>query len=126
MSNYLKMPKKTQVLALLELSWSYRRCPCQKGDRSSKYCGAAVSRALRSRLEAVGPERTGSRTIIQGQPVQRSTVTKRSAPAPVLRRAPFVAIVKATDLRDSDDASVATCCDRARNRRVLRERKMCS
>ena len=25
MPNYLKMPKKSQVLALLELGWSYRR-----------------------------------------------------------------------------------------------------
>ena len=25
MANYLKMPKKSQALALLELGWSYRR-----------------------------------------------------------------------------------------------------
>src|SRR5262249_49327419 len=50
----------------------------------------------------------------------------RAAPAPVLRRAPFVAMVKAADLRDRDDSSVATFCDRARNRRVLLEREMCS
>jgi hypothetical protein len=25
MANYLKMPEKAQVLALLELGWSYRR-----------------------------------------------------------------------------------------------------
>jgi hypothetical protein len=31
MSNYLKMPKKTQVLALLELGWSYRRIEAETG-----------------------------------------------------------------------------------------------
>jgi hypothetical protein len=33
MSNYLKMPKKSQVLALLELGWSYRRIEAETGVR---------------------------------------------------------------------------------------------
>ena len=33
MPNYLKMPKKTQVLALLELGWSYRRIEAETGVR---------------------------------------------------------------------------------------------
>ena len=33
MSNYLKMPKKAQVLALLELGWSYRRIEAETGVR---------------------------------------------------------------------------------------------
>src|ERR1700724_1770166 len=33
MSNYLKMPKKSQVLALLELRWSYRRIEAETGVR---------------------------------------------------------------------------------------------
>jgi transposase len=33
MSNYLKMPKKSQVLALLELEWSYRRIEGETGVR---------------------------------------------------------------------------------------------
>ena len=33
MANYLKMPKKTQVLALLELGWSYRRIEAETGVR---------------------------------------------------------------------------------------------
>src|SRR5688500_8766088 len=33
MPNYLKMPKKAQVLALLELGWSYRRIEAATGVR---------------------------------------------------------------------------------------------
>ena len=33
MPNYLKMPKKSQVLALLELGWSYRRIQRETGVR---------------------------------------------------------------------------------------------
>src|SRR6476619_689387 len=33
MPNYLKMPKKAQVLALLELGWSYRRIEAETGVR---------------------------------------------------------------------------------------------
>lgn len=33
MPNYLKMPKKSHVLALLELGWSYRRIEAETGVR---------------------------------------------------------------------------------------------
>jgi hypothetical protein len=33
MPNYLKMPKKSQVLALLDLGWSYRRIEAETGVR---------------------------------------------------------------------------------------------
>ena len=33
MPNYLKMPKKSQVVALLELGWSYRRIQTETGVR---------------------------------------------------------------------------------------------
>jgi hypothetical protein len=33
MTNYLKMPKKSQVFALLELVWSYRRIEAETGVR---------------------------------------------------------------------------------------------
>src|SRR3990172_8472708 len=33
MTNYLKMPKKSHVLALLELGWSYRRIEAETGVR---------------------------------------------------------------------------------------------
>ena len=31
MPNYLKMPKRSQVVALLELGWSYRRIEAETG-----------------------------------------------------------------------------------------------
>src|SRR4249919_66749 len=33
MPNYLKMPKKSQILALLALGWSYRRIEAETGVR---------------------------------------------------------------------------------------------
>ena len=33
MPNYLTMPKRSQVLALLELGWSYRRIEAETGVR---------------------------------------------------------------------------------------------
>jgi transposase len=39
MSNYLKMPKKAQVLALLELGWSYRRIETETGVRRETVSG---------------------------------------------------------------------------------------
>ena len=39
MPNYLKMPKKAQVLALLELGWSYRRIQAETGVRRETVSG---------------------------------------------------------------------------------------
>jgi transposase len=39
MPNYLKMPKKSQVLALLELGWSYRRIEAETGARRETVSG---------------------------------------------------------------------------------------
>ena len=39
MPNYLTMPKKTQVLALLELGWSYRRIQAETGVRRETVSG---------------------------------------------------------------------------------------
>ena len=36
MPNYLKMPKQSQVLALLELGWSYRRIEAETGVRDAQ------------------------------------------------------------------------------------------
>ena len=56
MPNYLKMPKKLQVLALLELEWSYRRIEAETGVRretgsrsaSTSPCFACLSSSSRS------------------------------------------------------------------------------
>src|SRR5262249_51603450 len=39
MANHLKMPKKSQVLALLELGWSYRRIERETGVRRETVSG---------------------------------------------------------------------------------------
>ena len=39
MPNYLKMPKKSQVLALLALGWSYRRIEAETGVRRETVSG---------------------------------------------------------------------------------------
>src|SRR5262245_15299208 len=44
MPNYLKMPKKSQVLALLELGWSYRRIQAETGVRRETVSGYDVAR----------------------------------------------------------------------------------
>ena len=44
MSNYLKMPKKAQVLALLELGWSYRRIETETGVRRETVSGYDAAR----------------------------------------------------------------------------------
>ncbi len=62
------------------------------------------------------------RPVIQGQQSTHIDLHQALGTCAVLRCAAFVAMVKAADLRDSDDASIATCNDRARNRRVLLER----
>ena len=51
MPNYLKMPKKSQVLALLELGWSYRRIEAETGVRRetvSRYDEARLSNAAKT------------------------------------------------------------------------------
>jgi hypothetical protein len=55
MPNYLKMPKKAQVLALLELGWSYRRIEAETGPQGS----LAPERVLLSRsIVAESPEKS--------------------------------------------------------------------
>jgi DNA replication protein DnaC len=44
MPNYLKMPKKAQVLALLELGWSYRRIEAETGVRRDTVSGYDAAR----------------------------------------------------------------------------------
>ena len=44
MPNYLKMPKKAQILALLELGWSYRRIEAETGVRRETVSGYDAAR----------------------------------------------------------------------------------
>ena len=51
MPNYLKMPKKLQILALLEFGWSYRRIEAETGVRRetvSRYDGVRLANAAKA------------------------------------------------------------------------------
>jgi transposase len=58
MPNYLKMPKKSQVLALLELGWSYRRIEAETGVRRETVSG--YDRQRRSNAAKPFPGSDGS------------------------------------------------------------------
>jgi transposase len=58
MPNYLKMPKKSQVLALLELGWSYRRIEAETGVRRETVSG--YDRARRANAAKTFPGSDGS------------------------------------------------------------------
>jgi hypothetical protein len=68
MPNYLKMPKKAQVLALLELGWSCRRIEAETGVRRetvSRYDQLRRSNAAKNvprlwRVTAVGISRSST------------------------------------------------------------------
>jgi transposase len=79
MPNYLKMPKKSQVLALLELEWSYRRIEAETGVRRE-----TVSRYDRTRRSNAAKTFPGSDTSPSSespdlQPGQESNAAKTFA-----------------------------------------------
>ena len=51
MTNYLKMPKKQQVTALLALGWSYRRIEAETGVHRETVAGSDPKRAPTRDLE---------------------------------------------------------------------------
>lgn len=69
MLNYLKMPKQSQVVALLELGWSYRRIEAEIGIRRE-----TVSRYDRVRRANAAKTFAGSE--------QGRRRTRRHTPAP--------------------------------------------
>ena len=100
MPNYLKMPKKSQVLALLELGWSYRRIEAETGVRRE-----TVSRLRCRRAGQMRPKRSpapipsppvesadASATAIQMRPkrspARGQTRPKRSPARPPRRGSP--------------------------------------
>ena len=79
MPNYLKMPKKAQVLALLELEWSYRRIEAETGVRRE-----TVSRYDRTRRSNAAKTFPGSDTSLPSgspdlQPGQESKAAETFA-----------------------------------------------
>ena len=80
MTNYLQMPKKQHVLALLELHWTYRRIEAETGVRRE-----TVSRYDRARLE-MRPRRSPARTrrppaIARAYPMRLRQMRPKRSPA---------------------------------------------
>jgi transposase len=74
MPNYLKMPKKSHVLALLELGWSYRRIEAETGVRRE-----TVSRYDRSRHANAAKVFPGSEAAAGGDPPDSLGETEANA-----------------------------------------------
>jgi transposase len=90
MPNYLKMPKKSQVLALLELGWSYRRIEAETGVRRE-----TVSRYDRMR-------RANAAKTFAGSDAKPATTFPGSAP-----RSRFSAAVYRTAIAEKLDAGLS-------------------
>ena len=96
MPNYLKMPKKQQVLALLELGWSYRRIEAETGVRRetvSRYDHARRANAAKTfpgsdaSPPAESPDRLPADGFKCGQNVRRLGAQTRPKRSPAQRRA---------------------------------------
>jgi hypothetical protein len=62
MANYLKMPKKQQVLALLDLGWSYRRIETETGIRRETVSRYAARRRANAAKTSPGSSSTPDTT----------------------------------------------------------------
>jgi transposase len=71
MPNYLKMPKKSQVLALLELGWSYRRIQVETGVRRETVSGYDRTRRSNPAKTFAGSEAHPAKTFPGSPPRPR-------------------------------------------------------
>src|SRR5712691_10650477 len=71
MPNYLKMPKKSLVLALLELGWSYRRIQAETGVRRETVSGYSAARQVNPAKTFVGSESKPATTFPGSVPRRR-------------------------------------------------------
>ena len=86
MPNYLKMPKKSQVLALLELGWSYRRIEAETGVRRetvSRYDRMRRTNAAKTFPGSEGPPPTESpdRPAVEGSNAAKTFAGSDAKPA---------------------------------------------
>jgi transposase len=79
MSNYLKMPKKSQVLALLELGWSYRRIEAETGVRRETVSGYDRARQANAAKTFPGSEGAPPLECSDGAPDEGSNAAKAFA-----------------------------------------------
>ena len=85
MANYLKMPKKSQVLALLELGWSYRRIERETGVRRETVSGYDEIRRANAAKTFPGsdpPPPTESGDLAPGAPSNPASAFAGSDPNP--------------------------------------------
>ena len=115
MPNYLKMPKKTQVLALLELGWSYRRIEAETGVRRETVSGYDARSPGKSgqnvpRLGSVATRRflRYLATAIQMRP-KRSPGLSQTRPkrSPARARPRFAAALYRTAIAEKLDAGLS-------------------
>src|SRR5881392_1298315 len=84
MPNYLKMPKKAQVLALLELGWSYRRIEAETGVRRETVSGYDEGRQANAAKTFAGSGSKPAKTFPGSTPrprfaaaIYRTTITEK-------------------------------------------------
>ena len=113
MANYLQMPKKQQVLALLELGWTYRRIEAETGVRRetvSRYDRARQANAAKTfpGPDSSGPTPASPRRALHSfflRPLSFSTPWQiRPKRSPARRRRRFAAAAYRTAITEKLDA----------------------
>ena len=82
MPNYLKMPKKAQVLALLELDWSYRRIEAETGVRRETVGRYDRARSVNAAKTFPGSEASPPADALDDPPLDDSKAAKTFAGSP--------------------------------------------
>jgi len=116
MTNYLKMPKKSQVLALLELGWSYRRIEAETGVRRetvSRYDEARRTNAAKTFLGPDGSPPVDYGDLAAGEGSKAATTFAGSEPNPAktflgpAARPRFAAAIYRTAITEKLDAGLS-------------------
>ena len=116
MPNYLKMPKKSQVLALLELGWSYRRIEAETGVRRetvSRYDRARRANAAKAfpGSNASSPSHCGDRATGEGSNAAETFPGSQPNPAETFlgtgARARFAAAIYRSAISEKLDAGLS-------------------
>ena len=116
MPNYLKMPKQSQVLALLELGWSYRRIEAETGVRRetvSRYDHTRRSNAAKPFPGSDASSPPASCDLQRGEEANAAKTFAGSAPNPAKTfpgsapRPRFAAVVYRTAITEKLDAGLS-------------------
>jgi transposase len=116
MPNYLKMPKKSQILALLELGWSYRRIEAETGVRRETVSRYDQTRRANAATTFPGSEASPPSESPDRPPGEAANAAKTFAgsdskptkPFPgSVPRARFAAVVYRTAITEKLDAGLS-------------------